>query len=475
MRNSLVALLVVGLLVALAAPVAATDDCSFVLGFATLKSLIDTAEGPDTVGACLENEGFNPVLGEAHQRTGGGLMVWRKVDNWTGFTDGQRTWIHGPEGLQTRLNTELFNWERLAQLRLNAQVFEYAVGRPGGSLTVATISEPLTLNLALANDASSSGVLGYLFDGLTEISWLTDEVEPSLAESWERSDDGLTWTFHLRRDATWHDGQGFTAHDVDFTFNRIIYNHDIAASSRASFHFRVFDEATGTWQESPMTVTALDDYTVQCVLPAPFAPFLRTMGTAIYPKHILEPHVDAGTFASVWDIDTDPAEIIGTGPFTIGSYIPGDEIVLRRNPSYWLKDAAGNTLPYLETIEYTLVEDLETELAKFLAGEADVHGVLGEEFADLAPLQNRRQLHHPQARTGVRNRLPGIQHEPRNQPGNRRAVSRAGEAQVVPERAIPPSGRPQHRQGRDHQRRASRSGLSAVGVHQPGRRRFPQP
>ena len=388
MRNSLVALLVAGLLAVIAAPVAATDDCKFVLGFATLKSLIDTADGPDTVGACLENEGFNPVLGEAHQRTAGGLMVWRKVDNWTGFTDGQRTWIHGPEGLQTRLNTELFNWERLAQLRRNAQVFEYTVGRPGGSLRVATISEPLTLNLALANDASSSGVLGYLFDGLTEISWLTDEVEPSLAESWERSDDGLTWTFHLRRDATWHDGQGFTAHDVDFTFNRIIYNHDIAASSRASFHFRVFDEATGTWQESPMTVTALDDYTVQCVLPAPFAPFLRTMGTAIYPKHILEPHVDAGTFASVWDIDTDPAEIIGTGPFTIGSYIPGDEIVLRRNPSYWLKDAAGNTLPYLETIEYTLVEDLETELAKFLAGEADVHGVLGEEFADLEPLQN---------------------------------------------------------------------------------------
>ena len=131
MRNSLVALLVVGLLAVIAAPVGATDDCNFVLGFATLKALIDTGGGPDAVGACLENEGFNPVLGEAHQRTTGGLMVWRKVDNWTGFTDGQRTWIHGPEGLQTRLNTELFNWERLAQLRLNAQVFEYAVGRAG--------------------------------------------------------------------------------------------------------------------------------------------------------------------------------------------------------------------------------------------------------------------------------------------------------------------------------------------------------
>ncbi len=108
------------------------------------------------------------------------------------------------------------------QLKENAENFEYTIGQPGGSLTFATISEPLTLNLAIANDAASSGVLGYVFDGLTETSWLTDQVEPALAESWESSDDGLTWTFNLRRGVTWHDGQPFTAHDVDFTFNRII-------------------------------------------------------------------------------------------------------------------------------------------------------------------------------------------------------------------------------------------------------------
>ena len=85
----------------------------------------------------------------------------------------------------------------VAQLKRNAEEFEYSIGKPGGALTFATISEPLTLNLAIANDASSSGVLGYLFDGLTETSWLTDAVEPSLAESWERSEDGLTWTFNL--------------------------------------------------------------------------------------------------------------------------------------------------------------------------------------------------------------------------------------------------------------------------------------
>ena len=474
-KNKLAALLVAGMLVALATPAAATGDCQFVLGFATLKSLIDAAEGPDTVGACLENEQFRPIEQEARQQTTGGLMVWRKVDNWTGFTDGQRTWIHGPEGLQSRLNSELLDWERIAELRRNAETFEYAIGQPGGSVTVATISEPLTFNLALANDASSSGILSYLFDGLTEVSWLTDEVEPSLAESWERSDDGLTWTFHLRQDVTWHDGQGFTAHDVDFTFNRIIYNDDIAASSRPSFHFRVFDEETGTWQESPMTVTALDDYTIQCVLPAPFAPFLRSMGTAIYPKHILEQHVDDGTFDSVWGIDTDPAEIIGTGPFTIDSYVPGGELTLRRNSTYWLKDADGNSLPYLEAVRYTIVEDLESELAKFQAGESDVHGVLGEEFADLEPLQDESNFTIHKRGPSIRNHVPRIQHEPRRQPRNRRSVSGAGEAQLVPKRAIPSRRRSQHRQGRDHQRCPARPGLRAVVLNQSSHGRLPQP
>ena len=273
------------------------------------------------------------------------------------------------------------------QLQLTAEQFEYSIGRHGGNLTFATISEPLTFNLAISTDAGSSAVLGSLFDGLTETSWLNDQVEPSLAESWERSDDGLTWTFNIRKDVRWHDGAPFTAHDVEFTFNRIIYNPDIPASSRASFHFRFLNEETGAWEESPMSVTALDDYTVECVLPAPFAPFLRSMGTAIYPRHILEKYVDDGAFNDIWDINTDPTEIIGTGPFTIESYVPGERLVHKRNPDYWLKDAQGNSLPYLDNIVRIIVPDLEAELEMFLAGDTDTHGILGEELAQLEPLQ----------------------------------------------------------------------------------------
>ena len=126
------------------------------------------------------------------------------------------------------------------------------------------------------------------------------------------SADGLTWTFYLRRDVVWHDGEPFTAADVEFTFNEIIYNEDIPTSTRATFNFRLLDD-DGNWQQVPMTVMAIDDYTVQFVLPVSFAPFLRSMATAIYPQHILQAHVDGGAFTEVWDISTDPSEIMAPG------------------------------------------------------------------------------------------------------------------------------------------------------------------
>lgn len=82
--------------------------CRFVLGFATLRELV----GAEKVGQCLEDERFNDDNGNAEQRTTGGLLVWRKADNVTAFTDGATTWINGPNGLQSRPNSERFSWER---------------------------------------------------------------------------------------------------------------------------------------------------------------------------------------------------------------------------------------------------------------------------------------------------------------------------------------------------------------------------
>lgn len=81
--------------------------CEFRLGFKAVRDLI-----PERVGQCVENERHNPSNGDALQQTTGGMLAWRKADNWTAFTDGHRTWINGPSGLQQRLNTERFAWEQ---------------------------------------------------------------------------------------------------------------------------------------------------------------------------------------------------------------------------------------------------------------------------------------------------------------------------------------------------------------------------
>jgi len=83
------------------------DTCSFVGGFARVRDLV----GADKIGACLEDEHFNVENGNTEQRTTGGLLVWRKADNFTAFTDGGTTWVNGPDGLQSRPNAERFAWE----------------------------------------------------------------------------------------------------------------------------------------------------------------------------------------------------------------------------------------------------------------------------------------------------------------------------------------------------------------------------
>ena len=100
--------LILGIVLLLVTPsVSMAADCQFVLGFKAIRNLI----GHDIVGECLENEHYNAIGDSVQHTTTGGLLVWRKADNWTAFTDGYRTWINGPNGLQQRLNTERFEWE----------------------------------------------------------------------------------------------------------------------------------------------------------------------------------------------------------------------------------------------------------------------------------------------------------------------------------------------------------------------------
>lgn len=121
MRQNLVSTILVLMLATVPySPVRAQVDCSFKLGFAMLRDLISATES-DLVGVCLEDERFEPETGNVLQRTKGGLMVWRKADNWTAFTNGHTTWINGPDGLASRPNAgPLFPWEAAETAQLPA-------------------------------------------------------------------------------------------------------------------------------------------------------------------------------------------------------------------------------------------------------------------------------------------------------------------------------------------------------------------
>ncbi len=259
---------------------------------------------------------------------------------------------------------------------------ETTFDKHGGQLVFTATSDPRSFNPIIAKESSSSGVVGYLFEGLTKIDGITLEVLPSLAKSWEISRDGLTWIFHLRDDVLWSDGVPFSADDVVFTFNDLIYNDAIPSSARDIF----------TIDGKIFKVEKVDAHTVKFVLPIRFAPFLRSMATGIMPKHALKSSVDDRTFNFKWGIDTPVSEIVGTGPYLLELYQPGQRIILRANPLYWEKSDQGERLPFIDRIVFLIVQNQDVSLLKFLEGETDSCRVRGTDYALLKPLEKEKNF-----------------------------------------------------------------------------------
>jgi peptide/nickel transport system substrate-binding protein len=252
----------------------------------------------------------------------------------------------------------------------------------GGQLVLSTTSDPKSFNDIIAKETSTTMVTEMIFEGLTKTNVHTLKVEPNLAESWEVSADGLGWTFHLRHGVVWNDGVPLTADDVVFTFNDLIYNPDVPNSSSDIF----------TIDGKPFKVEKLDDYTVKFTLPVKFAPFLRGMSQSIMPKHKLAQAVKDKKFSFTWGIDTDPKEIVGSGPFVLAKYHPGESILLRRNPHYWQKSKNGDALPYLDEVVIMIVPSNDVELLKFMEGSLDYYDVRGMDYALLKPLEAKRNF-----------------------------------------------------------------------------------
>ncbi|HLF18584.1 MAG TPA: ABC transporter substrate-binding protein [Candidatus Omnitrophota bacterium] len=249
----------------------------------------------------------------------------------------------------------------------------------GGMAVFSTVADPKSFNDIIAKETSTTVVTSLIFEGLTRVNAHDLKVEPNLALRWDISENGLEWTFHLRQDVRWNDGHPFTADDVVFTFNELIYNDNVPNSARDIF----------TIEGQVFQVERIDDHTVKFTLPVKFAPFLRGMGQSILPKHKLKEAVDEGRFNFTWGIDTDPKEIIGTGPFMLDQYDPGQRLIFKRNPNYWKKSDGGDALPFLDKVVYLIVQNSDVELLKFMEGTLDAYDIRGMDYPLLKPLEKK--------------------------------------------------------------------------------------
>ena len=262
----------------------------------------------------------------------------------------------------------------------------------GGTLIVGVSDEVTQLDPHFTSQQAHGIMIARnVFNGLlkTNPAW---EVEPDLAERWEVSADGLTWTFYLREGVRFHNGELFTAEDVKFSLERLI------DPESGSTHAGAFDPN--------MTVAIVDDYTVTITLSAPDADLLDTLAgpsMAMVPKSVVE------AYGNLNEI------VVGTGPFYLAERRADVKTVLARNPEYF-----EDGLPYLDRIEFRIIQDDTARLVALRMGE--VH------FIDRVPWQMIEAMESAQgvravggAGINLRIMSPNINREPWDDPLVRQA------------------------------------------------------
>jgi len=218
----------------------------------------------------------------------------------------------------------------------------------GGSLTVAVAADVDGLDPHKTVAAATFQITRNLYDTLVQAD-PQSRIRPDLATSWETSDDGLKWTFHLRDDVSFHNGRAMTAADVKYSFERIL-NPD-TASPRAK-DYQIISAI-----ETP------DDRTVIFTLAQPQAAFLSNLAygwAAIVPQE------------AIVTLRDHP---VGTGPFQFGEWVPDSHVKLRRFDKYFVADPSATLrtgVPYLDEVTFRVITDPAARLISLKTGEVDV-------------------------------------------------------------------------------------------------------
>jgi len=277
---------------------------------------------------------------------------------------------------------------------------DYEIGKSGGQLVMAVVSDPKTLNDAVAGESSSTDITYQLYSYLVQRNQQDLDWAPMASESWSFSEDQKTITHKIRKGMKWSDGTDLNAKDFVFAYNHVILREDVESNSRDGMFVN----------DLPVEVKLIDDYTLSITADTVYAGMLSISNVHPYPRHIFGPligwteadgydyefevvdgevvekkdeNIDYAAINSFWGVDTDVTTIVGNGPFIITEYVPSQKAVLKRNPHYFEKDAKGNQLPYLDELVMLIVADQDTQLAKFQSGETNFYRLRGEDYAIL--------------------------------------------------------------------------------------------
>ena len=218
--------------------------------------------------------------------------------------------------------------------------------RFGGTLVVASASDPGTLNGAITTASPAHTVADSIYNGLVQLDAELNPM-PDLAERWTVSSDGRTYTFNLVRNARWHDGQPFTSADVKFTYEQVLLK----------YHARTRGGLEGVLEsvEAPNPATAIFHFT------RPFGALLQRADVTEAP--ILPKHLYDGT-----DILQNPrnATPVGTGPLKFKEWVRGSQVVLVKNEGYFKKG-----LPVLDQVTFRVLPQAALSVVALERGEVD--------------------------------------------------------------------------------------------------------
>lgn len=229
-----------------------------------------------------------------------------------------------------------------------------------------------SLDPAFSNRTENIWAVNQIFNGLVQ---LNDSlvVKPCIAKSWEISDDGLAYTFHLRDDVYFHDhplfvnkkGRQVIASDFVFSFNRIL-NPDVASP--------------GVWvlnavakKDNKYLINAINDSTLLITLEKPYRPFLNLLSM---PYCSVIPHEVANHYQK--DFRSNP---VGTGPFFFKYWAEGEKVVLLKNPLYF-EFFQGKRMPFLDAVNIAFLKDRQTAFLEFIKGNFDFISGIDASYKD---------------------------------------------------------------------------------------------